>query len=198
MTIKKITLSAFGILAFVLIAYASTIKSWQIDESHSSVNFTTTHFFTEVNGNFKEFNGTIQFDPDNLEESSATFSIPVSSVNTGNEKRDKHLLTEDFFDEKRFPKISFVSSKFVKKDDGTYAVLGELTIRDQTKTVGLPFRVTGKMEHPFIKNTEIMGISLKTRINRSNFKVGTGTWAETAVVGDEVLININMELMRRI
>ncbi len=191
----KLILGAF-LLASVSL-YAANIISWKIDNSHTSVNFTATHFFSEVTGNFTEFSGDVNFDPDNLEESTVSFNIPVTSINTGDAKRDKHLQTDDFFNAKKYPNITFKSTKFVKKEDGTLAVLGNLTIRDQTKLVGLPFKVTGRMDHPMMKNTEIIGISLKTKLDRNSFGVGTGSWAATAVVGDEVLVNVNMEMNRK-
>ena len=192
------TIALLGVILIASITlFATNIITWEIDNSHTSVNFTATHFFTEVTGNFTEFSGIVNFDPDNLEESTVSFTIPVSSINTGDEKRDKHLQTDDFFNAKKYPNITFKSTKFVKKEDGTLAVLGNLTMRDQTKLVGLPFKLTGRMDHPMLKNTELLWISLKTKLDRTSFGVGTGSWAATAVVGDEVLINVNMEMTRK-
>ncbi len=196
-TIKLTRIVILGVILSSATAYAASVLSWKIDKSHTGVNFTTTHFFSDVTGNFKSFEGTINFDPNNLTESNVTFTIPVNSINTGDEKRDKHLQSADFFDAKKFPEMKFISSSFSKKEDGTYMVYGNLTIKDVTKKVGMPFKITGQMEHPMMKGTEILGISLLTKIDRTMFGVGTGSWSATAVVGDEVTIKVNMELNRK-
>jgi polyisoprenoid-binding protein YceI len=176
--------------------YAATSLSWKIDKTHTGINFSINHFFSAVTGNFTDYSGTISFDEANLEGSSVSFTIPVSSVNTQDAKRDKHLQSADFFDAKQFPNITFKSDKFVEKD-GELKVLGDLTIRDVTKKVAFPIVIKGKMDHPFMKNTELLGIAIKTKLDRTSFGVGSGSWAATSVVGDDVLITINMELNRK-
>ena len=117
---------------------------------------------------------------------------------TDNEKRDNHLQSKDFFNAKDFPIIRFASTRIEKKGDSEYIAHGNLTIRDQTKTVALPFRVTGQMEHPMMKGTMILGLEFETTLNRTDFGVGTGDWAATMVVGDEVRVRIPLELNRKV
>lgn len=175
---------------------AQLAPSWQIDKAHTSVNFAVKHFFSTVTGKFNRFDGTIRFDPNNLDGSTVFFSIPVSSVNTENEKRDKHLQTDDFFDAQKYPNITFSSTRFENRRGDEYLVHGKLTIRNTTKDVALPFKVTGMMEHPMKKGTTILGIALETELDRTDYGVGTGSWAATAVVGDRVTIDVHMELNR--
>lgn len=73
---------------------------------------------------------------------------------------------------------------------------GKLTIKDVTKDVVLPMKITGEMEHPMMKGTIILGVVIDTTIDRTEYGVGTGDWAATMVVGDEVRIHIPMELNR--
>lgn len=76
-----------------------------------------------MTGNFQKYEGTLKFDPDNLAESKADFTIKVGSVNTDDAKRDTHLQTDDFFDAKQFPNIIFTLSRFEKKSDQDYIEL---------------------------------------------------------------------------
>lgn len=186
-------ITAFGTFT----ANAQSPISWKLDKSHTSVNFSITHFFSEVTGNFKIFEGNFNFDPSNLQDSKADFSVSVKSISTDDSQRDKHLQSADFFDAKSFPLMTFKSTKIEKKSDKEYLVYGKLTIKDKTKDVMLPMRITGEMEHPMMKGTIILGLVIDTTINRNEFGVGTGSWATTMVVGDEVKIHIPIELNRK-
>lgn len=181
-----ITLSAF--------TTSSTSKHWNIDQSHSSVNFSINHFFSAVTGKFKSFQGDFNFNPNHLSTSSFTFTVDVNSVDTDDEKRDNHLQSDNFFNAQKWPTMVFKSTSVEKSGDGLYNIHGQLTIRDVTKNVVLPMQVNGVIDNPWKENSVIMGITVKTTINRTDYGVGTGSWAATAVVGDEVDVNINMEL----
>ncbi len=161
------------------------------------MTFTVKHFFTNVNGNFTDYEGSFYFDPDKLSAEKFSFSIPVSSINTNNKKRDADLVSDNFFNAEKYPEIKFVSTKFEKKSDTEFIVHGDLHIKDVTKTVAIPFKITGQMEHPMMKGTKLIGLSFNTSLNRTDYKIGTGNWATTMVVGDNVDIEINMELNRK-
>ena len=195
--IKKIGIGFLSIILLASLTFAASIASWNIDKPHSTVKFVATHFFAEVHGQFTEFSGDLNFDPNDLEHSSVTFTIPVSSVSTGDAKRDAHLQSNDFFDGKKWPNITFRSTRFETESDEAFWVYGDLTIRDITRKVRLPIKVVGRMDHPFKKDMEILGVSLTTKISRGNFGVGSGSWAASTVVGEEVLVKIDMELNRK-
>ena len=170
------------------------VRSWKIDKSHASVRFVASHFFTEVEGKFKGFEGTFNLDPEHPQGGSISFTVQVKSVDTGEPDRDKHLQSEDFFHASKWPEMNFVSTRIEQKDKNHLVVHGKLTIRDVTKQVAIPMRITGRMDNPWKEGYEIMGIQIKTSLDRTDYGVGTGSWAATAVVGDEVAISINMEL----
>lgn len=193
---KILSSVVFTLLAGALMAQKA--PQWKVDKAHTSVNFTATHFFSEVPGSFDEFSGEFYINPDNIKESSMNFSVQVKSVNTKNEKRDKHLMSPDFFNAKENPTMDFKSTSFKKKGKNSYVLYGKLSIKDVTKEVKIPFEVKGLMKHPMKKGTQILGLSFKTSIDRTEFDVGTGDWAATAVVGDEVEVRIDMELNREV
>ncbi len=195
-SILSLTLGMF--LGASTLAQGQEATKWKIDQAHTSVNFSINHFFSAVLGQFEEFDGKMLFDKDNLDASSFTFSIQVSSINTDSQKRDNHLQSKDFFNAKEWPEIKFVSSKITKVAGDNYMAHGKLTIRDVTKEVKIPFKITGEMQHPMMKGTYIKGLEFEYTLDRTEYGVGTGDWAATAVVGDEVKITIPMELNRKI
>ena len=167
---------------------------WQIDRAHSAINFTINHFFTPVDGSFEDYQATVNFDPNNLEESSIDVTIPVESVNTNNERRDNHLKSEDFFNSAEWSNIHFVSERIESLGNNQFVAHGELTIRDMTHSFELPFELLGVMDHPMQDNTQVAGIVASAELMRTDYGVGVGDWAATAVVGDRVNIQLNLEL----
>jgi polyisoprenoid-binding protein YceI len=176
---------------------AQEAPKWKIDQSHTSVNFVATHFFSDVPGSFHTFSGDFRIDPENMAASTLHFTVQVKSVDTDNEKRDQHLRGEDFFHVSEYPTITFRSSEIEQTGKNQYKVYGKLSIREVSKEVALPVTVKGVMDHPMMKNTKILGLSIDTTLDRTEYNVGVGDWAATAVVGDEVEVDIDMELNRK-
>ncbi len=195
-TLLRTTQIAFIAFLFSFSTTKVLAPAWKIDSSHSKISFEINHFFTPVEGFFNEYTGELAFDKADLEGSSVHFTVQVASVKTDSEKRDKHLQSADFFDAKKFPEMKFVSKSISKTDNG-YIAKGNLTIRDVTKIVEVPFKVLGTGDHPMKKGVEIMAIKAGFKINRNDYGVGTGSWAATAVVGDEVTIKIVIEANRK-
>lgn len=191
-------LAILMLLTFTVSLYAQKAQQWMIDKDHTSVNFDINHFFSTVNGSFTEADGTFYFDPENLQNSRFNFTVPVNSIDTNNKKRDTHLKSEDFFDASKYPKIHFESTRLERSTGNKYVVHGNLSIKDVTKKVSIPFEVKGVMDHPMMKGTQVLGLQFKTKLNRSDYSIGVGDWASDMVVGDTADVTINMELHRKI
>lgn len=170
------------------------LDEWSIDKAHSNINFSITHFFTPVDGSFEDYSSEIYFDPEDLENSRINVTIPVASINTENERRDNHLKSEDFFNASEWPDIHFESNNIEQTGDNQFVAHGELTIRDVTRELELPFELLGVMDHPMQEGQKVAGITATATLNRTDYGVGVGDWAATAVVGDEVDIELNLEL----
>lgn len=200
---KLLQFTSLLLLWFVLIAAANLnittdtneAPIWSVDKAHSAVQFKVRHFFTPVPGSFDQFDGVIRFDPNNLDGSSIDVNIAVGSVNTNNSDRDEHLRSGDFFDTAGFPEMHFKSSSIRQTGDNSYVAEGSLTIRDVTREIELPFEFLGAMEHPMRENTTVAGFRAGYKLMRTDFGVGSGSWAMTAVVGDEIDIEILMEVL---
>ncbi len=197
-TIMK-KLSFLSLMAITLLASTAFIgdrivEDWTIDKSHSNITFSVRHFFTPVSGQFEDYQSEISFDPEDLTDNRIEITIPVASINTRNDRRDNHLKSEDFFNAEKWPDIRFVSESIKRTGDNQFVASGKLTIRDVTRNFDLPFEVLGVMDHPMRENLKVAGIVANAELNRKDYGVGVGDWAATAVVGNQIDIQISLEL----
>lgn len=192
---KLFSMFAVAIFGIALIAAVNMVATpWTIDKSHSSIKFEIRHFFSNVPGAFHEYDANVNFNPENLGESSIDVTIQVASVDTENERRDNHLRNEDFFEADTWPTMTFTSSEIVSNGDNNFVAKGQLTIKDTTVDFDLPFTLLGVMDHPWQENTQVAGIVSEFQLLRNDFGVGTGNYVSDAVIGNEVNITLNLEL----
>lgn len=200
-------MKTFATRALTVAAAALTIAAtplaapmeWNVDNAHTKVGFSVRHFFTPVEGSFDEFDAQLVWDRENPAASTVNATIQVASVDTENEDRDAHLRTADFFDAERFPEITFRSTDVEARGDDMLMVTGDLTIRDVTKQVQMPVRILGVQQVPAEMQqmlggaVEIASFEGELEIDRRDFGVGSGNFAETAIVGGPVTITIQLE-----
>jgi polyisoprenoid-binding protein YceI len=135
---KKLFLLLAAMLATSSLALAA--DTYTIDGAHSSANFAVKHMgISTVRGRFTDVSGTVLFDAQAPEKSSVLAVIKSASITTDNATRDKHLNTPDFFDTAKYPVIRFQSTSIRKESGDKYIAVGNLTIRDVTKQVEIPF-----------------------------------------------------------
>src|SRR6202453_86089 len=114
-------------------AAPGTISTWKLDPAHSVAEFKVKHMMiSNVKGGFSGLSGTLQLDETDYTHSTIEVSIPVATLKTGDDQRDGHLKSADFFDAEKFPAITFKSSNIASTGGADYAVTGDLTIRDVT------------------------------------------------------------------
>lgn len=173
-----------------------TTYNWQFDSAHSEIGFIVKHMmFAKVRGGFSEWSGEFRFDPKDPSNAYVGATIDASSIDTGNEQRDGHLRSGDFFDVEQHPELTFESTAWVATDGG-YDVTGNLTIRGTTKPVTLKVANNGSATDPW-GNTR-MGLSVSTTINRKEFGL---TWNQAleaggVLVGDEVKVEIEVQAIQ--
>ena len=187
---------AILLLAAASFSFAQT--NWSIDKSHSKIGFSVTHLvITEVEGKFKNFEAKITTANENFDGASIEFTADVNSIDTYNEKRDQHLMSDDFFNAEKFPKLIFKSKSFKKVDDKNYKLVGDLTIRDITKEVTLDAKYGGTITDPW-GNTKA-GFKINGDINRFDYGLKWDAAIETGglVVSKEVKLIINLELNKQ-
>ena len=170
-------------------------NNWNIDASHSKVRFSVTHLMiSETEGQFKVFDGKIISGKDDFTDAVVDFSVDVNSINTDDEKRDRHLKSDDFFNATKYPKMTFKSKSFKKVNDKNYKLTGDLTIRDVTKTVEFDVIYNGTVKDPW-GNTKA-GFRLTGNINRVEYglKWNAAIEAGGVVVSEKVNISCDIEL----
>jgi polyisoprenoid-binding protein YceI len=144
--------------------------TFEIDKAHSEVGFSVKHLVLfNAKGNFKTFSGTFDFDEAKGELKNVNVEIDVASVNTNEPDRDKHLVSPDFFDAAKHPKMTFKSTKVEFKDKKPVKVMGTLTMRGVTKPVTLEVDYKGSAMDPW-GNTKL-GFTAKAKINRKDWGV---------------------------
>ena len=179
-------------LAVALAVPALAADTLELDPAHTHASFVIKHLLiSNVRGEFRKTTGKVVLDEADISKSTVEATIDATTVDTREEKRDTHLKSPDFFDTAKFPTITFKSTKVEKAGDGKLKVTGDLTMKGVTKPV--VFEVAGPTQE--IKDPQgkgRRGASISTKLNRRDFGVSYGP---AAVVGDEVTITIDAELI---
>jgi len=176
-------------LASVFASSALFAGTYNVDTSHSNIGFKVKHMMiSNVIGKFDKFNGTFEYDEKTNTLKSMSGVVKVDSINTENEKRDKHLKADDFFNAEKYPNLTFELKKV--EDDEAHGVL---TIRDISKNVIFDLENNGDIKDPW-GNTRV-GLELSGKINRSDFGLKYNSLLETggAIVGDKIKLDIQIE-----
>jgi polyisoprenoid-binding protein YceI len=166
--------------------------TWNIDPVHSEVGFSARHMMvSKVRGKFSNFSGQIITGADPF-SSSATAEIDLKSITTGNDQRDAHLRSADFFEVETYPTMTYRSTG-VRFEDGNYILDGQLTLKGVTKDVPLALELNGFGPDPY--GGTRAGFSATAEINRRDFGVNFSAVMGTggAVVSDKVTIQLEIE-----
>lgn len=188
---KPVALAIALVLAATGIATAAT-ETFVFDKPHSQVSFRIRHWLTKVEGRFRDYDGKIWLDRAKPLDSKVEITIQAASIDTGEERRDKHLRSADFFEVEKFPTITFKSTKVEPKGKDLYDVTGELSMHGVTKTVTIPVRHTGFLS---LGKQEKAGFEIAISITRKDFGIA---WNRTSdeggvMLGDEVGITVLVE-----
>ncbi|PAP78698.1 hypothetical protein BSZ37_08110 [Rubrivirga marina] len=170
--------------------------TYAIDPAHSRAEFRVRHLgISTVTGRFGDVSGTFTVG-DDLGTLDATAVIDATTIDTGNEQRDGHLQSPDFFDVAQYPEITFQSTEVRPAEDGGFILVGDLTMHGVTRPVELEAEYIGSSS---MGETQKVGFSARGEITRQDWGL---TWAQTneageALVGDEVELIIEVEADRQ-
>lgn len=174
-------------------------KNWVIDPSHSEIQFKIKHLMiTNVTGSFNIFQVSVQTEEEDFMKAKVSFTADVGSISTGNEQRDGHLKSAEFFDAATYPQVKFAATKYENVDnDGSYELYGDLTIRDITKNIKLDVEFGGVVKDGY-GNTKA-GFSINGKINRKDFGLTWSAITEAGgiVVSDDVKITCEVQLIEQ-
>ena len=187
-----VTAAAVALALLLPSLAAAEARTYALDRSHSKVSFTIRHLMSEVDGHFRDFDGSITYDPQAPERSTVEVTVQAASIDTNNPRRDDHLRSPDFFEAEKHPTLSFKSTSVERQSADTLAVTGDLSIRGVTKQVTIPVRITGAMPY---RGGEKVGFASDFTVDRKEYGV---TWNRAVdqggvLLGDDVGIRIRVE-----
>jgi len=169
--------------------------TWNIDPVHSEVGFSVRHMMvSKVRGRFTKFSGEIVTAEDPL-QSSVTAEIDLTSINTGQEQRDQHIQSADFFEVETYPTMTYKSTG-VRVEDGEYVLDGDLTLKGVTKNVPLRLELQGFGEDAY--GGYRAGFTATGEINRSDFNVSFNAPLQNGgvVVGEKIQLQLEIEAVK--
>lgn len=170
---------------------------WNIDGVNSAIGFSVKHLmFSTVKGRFHKVIGKIDWDENNLANSSIEATVEIDSLNTGEKSRDKNLRSPDFFDVNNYPIMTFKSTQIKKVGPGKYHLIGGLTIRNVTRTITFEVNYTGQASNPFAGDSA--AFKAHAAINRKDFGLGWNPAIEAGgmMVGDHVKIELHVRAVK--
>jgi polyisoprenoid-binding protein YceI len=184
--------------ALVAAPALASAADYEIDPAHSSATFSVKHLMVStVRGEFGKLSGSASWSKADYSDAKVTVTVDANTVNTREPKRDAHLRSPDFFDVAKFPSLTFVSKR-VERQKGALKLIGDLTIHGVTKEVA--FDIVGPT--PEIKTpwgAVAVGAEAHAKINRKDYGLNWNKALEAGgvLVGDEVAIDINLELDKK-
>ena len=190
---KRLTLLT-GILALAAPLALAQTSTWTSDPAHSEVDFSVSHLtVSNVHGRFGHVNATIAYNEADVTKSTVNATIDVSGLDTGEEARNNHLKSPDFFDAATTPTATFASTSVTKSENGL-TINGNLTVHGVTKPVVLHAEGP-RGPAPGMDHKPHAGFSATTTLKRSDFDIGGKFPA--AVVGEEVKLDIELEVVKQ-
>jgi polyisoprenoid-binding protein YceI len=172
-----------------------TEGTWAIDPVHSSIGFSVRHLMvSKVRGTFENFSGAILVAADGTP--SVTAEIAVDSIHTGNEQRDGHVKSADFFEVDKYPTATFRSTG-VRANGDHYLLDGDFILKGVTRPVTLDLEFNGV--NPGMGHGEVAGFEASVVLDRRDFGIDIDMPLETggAVVGDQISITLQIEALKQ-
>jgi polyisoprenoid-binding protein YceI len=181
----------------LLTSPAATRSTWKIDNSHSLVEFSARHMmFTTVKGRFANVEGIISDVSDDPTQSSVEVTIDAASITTADPQRDAHLRSADFFDVEQYPTITFKSRR-IEGSLNEFKLIGDLTMRGQTREVSLDVTFNGVGITPF--GSTAAGFTAEGKLNRKDWGLNwnVGLEAGGVLVSDQIKLSLEIEATRQ-
>jgi len=172
----------------LLIGLQAHAATWKLDPGETVVTFEYSYEGTHYKGEFKNIEATFEIDPLNLTSCDFSVTIPIADIVIDSDEALDYLLDIELFDVDQFPTASFKASKCSLTSATSFESEGMLTIRDQTHPVAFPFELVVEIydgQPRFHMTSEVT-------IQRMNFGVGQGYWADTGSIPNDVVIKIDV------
>jgi polyisoprenoid-binding protein YceI len=172
---------------------------WEIDSSHSSVHFSVRHLvIAKVRGSFRRWSGTVHVPNGDVSKATVAVTIDASSIDTGVADRDGHLKSPDFFDVAQYPELRFVGKRVQPRSGDEIDIIGDLTIKGNTREVVLRVEQLGQTKDPW--GNVRAAFTAKASVDRKDFGLTYNQVLETGgvMVGDRVDIEADIEAVKQV
>lgn len=182
-----------ALVSLFLMSSVAMAATYKVDPDHSNISFTVKHLFSQVTGDFSQYEGTFNFDPAKKTAGELNFTVRTESINTKNAKRDEHLKGPDFFDVSKYPTATFTSTKVTPKGGNKFNVTGDMTMHGVTKPVTFEAAYLGADKDPW--GNMRAGFKADVKLKRKDFaiewnkKLDSGSW----LLGEDVALNLQFE-----
>jgi polyisoprenoid-binding protein YceI len=178
-------------------SFTAPTGTYTLDPTHTRIGFVARHaMVTKVRGSFNEFEGTAVVDGTNPADSSVRVTIDAASIDTRNAQRDEHLRTNDFLALEQYPQITFVSTDIRQVDETTFEVSGDLTIKDVTNRITVPFEFEGASQDPY--GNQRIGFDGSVTISRKDYGITWNAALETGgvLVSDKIVLEFEISAVK--
>ena len=174
-------------LALILAASVTRAEIYEIASGNGDISFSVKHLMlSNAKGKFNKYQGTVELDANN-NLVAAEVTIDASSIDTNNEKRDKHLMNEDFFNITKFANITFKSTAVKKTGDGAYDLTGNLNVLGKDHEITIPVSISGPVE---AFGSQRIGFTCQTDLDRFDIGINYG---KPATIGKKVKVDIEVQ-----
>ncbi len=191
---RVLVASLFLLLELPLAAHAAS--NWTV-EAGSRLGFIATQGGVPIEGDFERFDATITFSADNLAASAVDVTIDIASVNSKSKDRDSAIVGPGLFDTAKWPTAAFKTEAFHSTGAGQFAVDAVLTMRGINRPVTMPFTLVIK-KHPSEAGHRQALAKGRFTVKRLDYGIGQGAWKDTSVVGNDVIIFLDLKAKRKI
>lgn len=171
-------------LALVPISSALAVEYTAVDAEASTLSFRFSQMGVTLDGSFPTFDATVQFDPDQPEAANTVIEVPIASIDTGSDEGDEEARAKTWFNTEAHPTARFESTQVKALGDNTFEVTGNLTIKGNTQEVTMPVTYTPGDDAATLDGSFV--------IQRGDFAIGEGIWADDEVVAHDITINFHM------
>jgi polyisoprenoid-binding protein YceI len=181
-------------IAWLLLAAAALrvepafASEWRADPAASRLEFIASFERAPAPGRFKAFDAHVKLDPDRATDGRVDVTIDVTSADMGNGDVNRAIRGPEWFDAPRHPEARFRSAEIRPVSPGRFVAAGRLALKGVERAVDVPFAWQESGEHATMEG--------ELRIARAVFAIGTGEWADTRVVGPDVVVRFSVRLHR--
>ena len=180
----KQNISSLLLASLALCSYAQAVEFNHIQANNSTVGFAYKQMGVPVAGSLKKFDAQFSFDPANLPLAKAVFDMHLDSIDAGAQEANDEISKKAWFDIQTFPQAKFVSTGIKALGGNRYEVSGKMTIKGRTKDIAANFT--------FNPQSNVAVFDGSFMLNRADFAIGEGAWADFGIVADEILIQFHL------